>query len=77
MFHDFQQYSQGCGGAEALAAGEAAFRAAAAFLLRPLGFSRLVGCAGGGARASCDYAPVAWISNFTKRPPINTEQCSF
>ena len=71
MFHDFQQYSQGCGGPEEIAAGQAAMDAAAAFMLRPPRFSKLESCAG------CDYAPVAWVSNHTKRPPIAVEQCNY
>lgn len=70
MFHDFQQYSQGCGKEEAVAAGQAAFDVATAFLLQPSRFSKLDACAG------CDYAPVAWVSNHTKRPPVASEQCN-
>merc|ERR1712146_400537 len=72
MFHDFMQYSQGCGSHEIIGAGENAFQAATDFLLHPPSFSKLGGCADD---KSCDYAPVAWISNFTKRPPINQEEC--
>eukprot|EP01052_Picozoa_sp_SAG31_P048727 SAG31_NODE_10330_length_1153_cov_1.218216_2_plen_84_part_00 len=83
MFHDFEQYSQGCGGSEVLAAGEAAFAAAASFLIHPPNFAKLIGCSAASGESQtqqehgCDYAPVAWITNFTKRPPIDIEQCKF
>lgn len=76
MFHDFQEFSQGCGGKLPLTAGAAAFEAATRFLLHPPSFSKLPGCADGSHDGGCDYAPIAWVSNFTKRPPIAVEQCA-
>jgi hypothetical protein len=53
-------------------AGQHALRAAGQFLAVPP-HPTISGCH---ARGCGDFAPVAWVSNFTKRPPITPEECN-
>ena len=95
MWHDFEEYSHGCGASNtSLFAGEDAMRVARQFLLQSPRLSLALlhsgnsnGSGGGGTAggssavaaarvAGGGWAPIAWVSNFSKRPPVAEEQCN-
>jgi len=70
--HDFEEFSQGCGGRTPNEAGKHALRAAGRFLNNAPQLHTLSGAPAAGG----SYAPVSFISNFSQYPPVTTQECA-